>query len=227
MEKAQEKARFEEQTRCPECNSDKIYAFQDMEGGICTRCKAIIYERTIKGGLSMLELNRMYGLIPVEETVNERDRKEEATEKARQDVVKLKSDVANLNKSTVMPAVPAGPKEPSLVEKAKAWLFKHGEKSPERPKTPVVEEIKRKEEPKIAHPKPREVASPPPPPPSTVKETGLPATGQLWSVGPCPSCRLPKKIEGAVTRSKASGTSARFIEISSGHYGCFFCAKKL
>lgn len=222
MEKTIErKAMFEEATRCPECFSDKIYVFQDSEGGLCTKCKCLL-TGPIKGGISKAELMRLRGELPTEETVNERDRKAEEAEKAKQDVAKLKEDMARLNKSQVMFPVKDAPKTPkiegpSIIEKAKAWLF-----NPDKPKAAGA--VAPKASPPPAAPPPVVKAQP-------VKETGLPMPGEAWSIGKCDKCRLDKRYIGNVTRSKASGTSSRFIELQETYsganlFGCFFCAKK-
>lgn len=222
MEKTIErKAMFEEATRCPECYSDRIYVFQDSDGGLCTKCKCLLTGQ-IKGGISKAELMRLRGEIPTEETVNEKDRKAEEAEKAKQDVAKLKEDMARLNKSQIMPPMKDAPKTPkiegpSIIEKAKAWLF-----NPDKPKAAGAVAPK-------ASPPP--AASPPVVKAPPVKETGLPMPGEAWSIGKCDKCRLDKRCTGKVTRSKASGTSSRFIELQDAYsganlFGCFFCAKK-
>lgn len=223
---------FEEATRCPDCLSEAIYVFQDLEGGLCTKCYCILTGQ-IKGGISKAELMRLRGEIPTEETINEKDRKAEEAEKAKQDVAKLREDMARLNKSQVMPPVKDAPKTPkvegpSIIEKAKAFLF-GGDKG-------------KATMPQAAPPPPRLTPDkvlqrrPDPPPPEvktakSVKETGLPMPGEAWSIGKCDKCVLPRRYLGRVVRSKASGTSSRFIEVSDGAtgtvlYGCFFCAKK-
>jgi hypothetical protein len=222
MEKTIErKAMFEEATRCPECYSDKIYVFQDSDGGLCTKCKCLLTGQ-IKGGISKAELMRLRGEIPTEDTVNEKDRKAEEAEKAKQDVAKLKEDMARLNKSQIMSPVKDAPKTPkiegpSIIEKAKAWLF-----NPDKPKAAGAVAPKASPPP-AAPPTPPIVKAPP------VKETGLPMPGEAWSVGKCSPCRLDGRYTGKVLRSKASRTSERFLEITTSTgtvYGCFFCAKK-
>jgi hypothetical protein len=223
--KDEPKAMFEEATRCPDCNSDAIYVFQDSDGGLCTKCKAIL-TGIIKGGLSKMEVMRLRGDlkgVAAEATLNDRDRKAEAAAQVNADVAKLKQDVAGLGKSQAMPSVKDTPKTPqretvkgpSVIEKAKAWLFK-GDKD------------KAAEPPKAAPPPPPAVkkAELPPPPKLEPKETGLPCIGDRWSVGPCAKCGLSSKRAGFVSRSKTAGTSTRFIELADGSYGCFFCSKK-
>ena len=240
MEKTpmEDKKVFEEATRCPECFSDKIYVFQDTEGGMCLKCKAMV-SGIIRGGLSKMEVMRLRGDLKgaeQEKIQNEIDKKEEAdaaksaaAARASEDVAKLKRDVAGLGKSQIMPVVaPNVPQRevvkkesgPSLVDKAKAWLFKKDDGKP-----------------KTAPPPPPKAAPPPPPPPVAVvkapeppppgkKETGLPMPGERWTVGPCSPCRLTSKMTGTVNRSKAAGTTSYFVQLDSGYHGCFFCAKK-
>lgn len=113
-----EKINFNLITRCPECNSDKIYVFQDSDGGLCLKCKYII-DGHINGGLTSVEIRRMRGLLPTEETVNDRDRKE--VQVFRQPSV------------VVVPPV-------STIEKVKSWLRVTEKKETEAvPSTPVRE----------------------------------------------------------------------------------------
>ena len=54
-----------EVTRCTECFSDRIYAFQDAEGGMCLACKLLI-SGPIRGGIGKHELMRLRGELPAE-----------------------------------------------------------------------------------------------------------------------------------------------------------------
>ncbi len=232
----EDKKVFEEATRCPECFSDKIYVFQDTDGGMCLKCKAMV-SGIIRGGLSKMEVMRLRGDLKgaeAEKIQNEVDKKEEAeaaksaaAARASEDVAKLKRDVAGLGKSQIMPAVmPNVPQRevikkepgPSMMDKAKAWLFKKDDGKAATPPPP-----------------PPKAAPPPPPPPVAVvkapepmakKETGLPMPGERWTVGPCTTCRLTRKDSGIVRQSKAAGTTTKFLVLDNGYFGCFFCAKK-
>jgi hypothetical protein len=234
----EEKAIFEESTRCPDCNSDKIYVFQDSDGGLCIQCKAML-TGIIKGGLSKMEVMRLRGDIKgaeAQQTQNDIDKKADAAVKASEDVAKLKKDMAalgSLGKSQSMPVVKEAPKTPqretvkgpSVIEKAKAFLF-GGDKGkatgpqaappPPAPAPPPIMVRKADPPPPVAAP----VAVP------DKKETGLPGYGQRWTVGPCGPCGIRNKTVGTVVRSKSTGTSRYFLELDNGYHGCFFCAKK-
>lgn len=218
-------SKFEEATRCQECLSDRIYAYQDTDGGMCLACGVQVTERIIKGGISYIETTLQQKLVDSDWVkgkkkilvANELDKQEEQKEKIAKDVAKLKTDIGALNKSSVtLPPIKEAPKGPSMAQKAKDWLLGLGKaKEPAKPT----------EKPK----KPEMVTTTTSP--DNGSEVGLPKVGERWFIGPCRQCGINRKLGGTVVASKATRTSSRFIEVSvdgegTRWYGCFFCAKK-
>lgn len=216
---------FEEATRCPDCNSDQIYVLQDDGSGMCWKCKALI-SGPIVGGFGYLEARRLRGLVPDEKSLNDRDKEEAAHEEVRKSVNEA---LRIARPDTVKPATggagapPVAPPGPSLGSRVKGFFGAVKEKLTPKPKpaTPTQARLKAP---------PSEPFAPRPEPPKAVP-AGMPQMGQQWSVGPCTTCRLSEKIVGTVVKTKATGTSTRFVEIhspkkGSGYYGCFFCAKE-
>jgi len=218
-EDAVEKSIFEEATRCNACLSEEIYPFQDTDGGVCLKCKAVL-PGPIKGGMDYSSFRRKVGLAPELEVINEKDEIEnpgDAARKLKEDFFKMASGTPATPSRTgavsiripAAPTAPERPKGPTLAQRAKKWLSGLTEAA----KKPEVRDAV------LFVPQPSKAPEPP--------VLGLPKPGEMWSIGPCQRCNLPDKKTGKLVGAKILGTSAAFVKIEFDYTGCFFCSKKL
>jgi hypothetical protein len=228
---------FEEATRCPDCQSDRIYVLQDTDGGICLVCKAIL-SGPIKGGISYAVYAMENGILEEPETANDLDRKAIQAEEAKAAAAKIKEDLAmarglavigrglaSMGRTAETPRIP--------MPEPKKEVLKKEEPRKEEPKKEKGPSIFQKakswlmaqgEKIKTASEKPATVTATAAKDP---KEVGLPKVGEAWSIGPCKTCRLTSRQSGKVKYAKAIGNSDHFIVLENSYYGCFFCSKKM
>ena len=228
-----------ETTRCPECLSDQIYAFQDSDGGVCYKCSAIV-RGIVSGGMSIYEVRRLRGeLLDNDRPVNEEDKAATVREKikesvndVRKEVQSVKDEVAALVKKKDA-APEQSVKAPGLLDRIVGAFSKKKEAEEPLPHpTPAKTETPpdpRGQRPIAARPEPVKAGSPKPVMKAADNPSHSPRVGSWWKVGPCLSCGTTATYTGKATRDRYANGKRRFVVIETTlgkqYYGCFLCGK--
>lgn len=220
-----------EATRCNACLSDKVYAFMDSEGGVCTVCGEILVG-SINGGLSIYEFRRLRGNAPEglpDEVVNDEDKAQmvrESVRQAKSDVKAVEKEVRELvtDAAGALKTPKAGP---GLLQRLRNLIWK-----PKPEKFPPPKEAEKRgvlpepvgQRPSAARPHPAKVG-----PPASVPS--VPRMGERWSVGMCLTCGLTAKYTGQVMAGKFLNGKARYVVVQTpggkSYHGCLLCAKRV
>lgn len=233
-------------TRCSDCGSDEIYAFQnDDGGGMCTKCKLMI-SGIIRGGLSQFELRRRRGEITVKEVddkaIIEKERAQARNiETIRQNVEIVKKQLELSKSSTTLrpvistvpvlsekPAVQK-PKGPGFIEKTVGMFRKfQDELKKTEPKEDSYVDLPKKKETMVT------VTPISPAPVPAPASNGKPQIGERWTLSKCIVCKRTASIAGevksTVEHNSRLGYPKGYVwiwsDVVGAQKGCPLCAKK-